>query len=146
MSSSTNLPAITTLKAQAKRMREKLRSDGQTIGHSQSLEIIARQLGYKDWNTLFAAAGNQLPECPFGIGQRVSGAYLGQAFEGQILGLTQLQTQGRYRVTVDFDEPVDVVTFASFSAFRKRVSATINTDGLSPQKTSNGKSQMQLHV
>jgi len=144
MSNSTTLPAIATLKAQAKRMRQKLCSDGQIISHSQSLEIIARQLGYKDWNTLFAAPGNDQPVCPFTLGQRVNGEYLGQSFAGQILGLTQLQSQGRYRVTVDFDEPVDVVTFDSFSAFRKRVSATIDADGVSPQKTSNGKAQMQF--
>ena len=33
---------------------------------------------------------------------------------------------GYVTITVDFDEPVDVVEFESFSAFRKRVTATID--------------------
>ncbi len=146
MNYSTSLPAITTLKKQAKRMREKLRDDGQPISHSQSLEIIARQLGYKDWNTLFASAGNRQSECPLVVGQRVQGQYLGQNFEGQLIGLVKLQTGNRFRVTLQFDEPVDVVTFDSFSAYRQRVSATVNVDGISPEKTGNGNPQLRLHI
>ena len=43
------------------------------------------------------------------------------------------------------DDPVDVVTFDSFSAFRQRVTATIDEHGVSPSKTSNGRPHMVLN-
>lgn len=146
MTSLKALPSIDDVKAQAKRMRAKLREQGQDISHSQALEIMAHQLGKKDWNTLFASFGNQPPACPVVLGQRVKGAYLGQPFEGEVLGVAHMQTADHYRVTIKFDDPVDVVTFDSFSAYRQRVSATITADGISPEKTGNGLPQMQLKL
>ncbi|MDE0993453.1 MAG: glyoxalase superfamily protein [Rhodospirillales bacterium] len=64
MTNTTTIPSITSLQAQAKRMRSKLGKGGHPISHSQSLEIIARQSGFKDWNTIFAVAGNNQQECP----------------------------------------------------------------------------------
>ncbi len=43
-----------------------------------------------------------------------------------------------------FDEPVDVVTFESFSAFRQRVTATVDETGRTIEKTSNGRPQLEL--
>lgn len=146
MNTTYSARSIADLKAQAKRLRAKLLEDGHPITHSQSLEILAQQLGHKDWNTLFATMGNRPPECSLTIGQRVSGHYLGQSFTGEVLGLVRLQTPGIHRVTIHFDEPVDVVTFDSFSAYRQRVSANINADGTSPEKTSNGEPQMKLNL
>lgn len=51
---------------------------------------------------------------------------------------------GRYRLTMKFDEPVDVVTFESFSAFRQRVTATVDETGRTIEKTSNGLPQLEL--
>ena len=51
---------------------------------------------------------------------------------------------GRYRLTLDLDEPVDVVTFDSFSAFRKRVHCTIDETGRTIEKTSNGRPHVEL--
>ncbi|MEK1866874.1 MAG: glyoxalase superfamily protein, partial [Ensifer adhaerens] len=80
------LPSLDALKDQAKRLRIRLASEGETIGHSRSLELIAAQYGYRDWNTLHAAAGNRPPFNPWMLGSRVKGRYLGQTFEGEILG------------------------------------------------------------
>lgn len=147
------LPTLEALKAQAKRLRSTLsdhdEAGGQTVSHSRSLELIAAQYGFRDWNTLHAALGNGGNRAkagpPVTLGERVSGHYLGQAFAGEVIGIQSL-TADRYRVTVNFDEPVDVVTFDSFSAYRKRVSANVDRNGVSAEKTSNRQPQMQLSL
>ena len=53
------IPSIDVLKQQAKRLRAGLAEDGDFISHSESLELVAKQYGLRDWNTLFAAAGNR---------------------------------------------------------------------------------------
>jgi len=50
----------------------------------------------------------------------------------------------RTRITIVFDEPVDVVSFDSFSAFRQRVTVTLGNDGKTAEKTSDGVPHMQL--
>lgn len=139
-----NIPSILELKTRAKRLRIELDKQGQTISHSGSLELIARELGMKNWNTLFAASGNRPPI--FYVGQKVVGEYLGQAFTATVYGLKHInnKSSGYNRITLNFEEAVDVVTFESFSAFRKRVSATIYDSGNSPQRTSNGKPQLTV--
>jgi hypothetical protein len=47
-------------------------------------------------------------------------------------------------VSLDLDEAVDVVTFDSFSSFRKRVNGVIGKDGVSQARTSNGRPQLEL--
>lgn len=139
-----NLPSIDGLKSQAKRLRSDLAKDGDTISHSRSLELIARQHGFRDWNTIHAAARDGKTQ--FSLGMRVSGQYLGQPFTGEISGLRILHPTGRYELTVEFDEAVDVVTFDSFSSFRKRVTAVIGSDGRTAKKTSNGVPHMVLDI
>ncbi len=139
------LPSLEALKAQAKRLRAGLDEDGDFITHAEALELIARQYGYRNWNTLHAAAGNEPPMARLGLGARVAGAYLGQAFEGEVIGIRKVAGDG-WRVTIDFDEAVDVVTFDSFSAFRKRVSCVLDPNGASPAKTSNGAPHMRLRI
>ncbi len=146
MTKSLPLPSIETLKDQAKRLRAKLTADGKAIGHSEALEALAHQYGYKNWNTLHAAVGNRPPASPVAVGSRVRGHYLGQAFEGTVLGVQILAAANRFRLTLDFDEAVDVVTFDSFSAFRKRVSCVIDSKGATTERTSNGQPQLQLKL
>ena len=136
------LPSLEDLKQQAKRLRTGLGEDGDFISHSESLELIAKQYGMRDWNTLHAAVGNRQQPIVT-VGARIKGRYLGQAFDAEVLGVQSL-SQGRMRITFELDDPVDVVTFDSFSAFRKRISATINSDGKSTEKTSNGVPQLVL--
>ncbi len=139
-------PSIEALKGQARRLRATLGSDGEPITHGKSLELLAHQYGYKDWNTLHAAAGNGPPTCPAAIGAEVRGQYLGQAFEGEVIGIQALTPSDRFRVTLHFNEPVDVVTFGSFSNLRQRVSCIIDSSGKSIEKTSNGRPHMQLEM
>ena len=142
---STTLPSLDTLKDQAKRLRTRLASEGEAIGHSRSLELIAAQYGYRDWNTLHAAAVNRPPFDPWQLGSRVRGHYLGQPFDARILGVQALTAQpGQYRLVLHFDEPVDVVTFESFSSFRQRVTCTVDETGRTAAKTANGRPHLEL--
>ena len=140
------LPSLENLKQQAKRLRAQMGVDSQPITHSQALELLAHQYGYKDWNTLHAASGNQPPGPPVSIGTRVSGRYLGQSFMGNVLSVAELKHSESYRVTIDFDEPVDVVRFEGWSSFRRRVTSQIGRKGKSPQRTSNGAPVMELDL
>lgn len=159
MIASLSLPlakATDTYKQQAKRLRAFLQEQGRPVSHGEALEMVARQHGFRDWNTLAAASTataapasapavpprNSAP--PLEVGALVGGRYLNQPFVGEVLSVTALSDGEHFRITLHFAEPVDVVTFDSFSAFRRRVTATVNRDGISPQKTSNGLPQMVI--
>ncbi|MBO0345499.1 glyoxalase superfamily protein [Roseibium limicola] len=136
------LPSVDDLKSQAKRLRSAL-SDKGALTHGQTLDLVARQYGYRDWNTLFAAKGNQ-PDLTLAVGDRVCGAYLKQDFAGEVLSVSRLGPNGGLKLTIAFDEPVDVVSFDSFSAYRHRVTANVDADGVSPAKTSDGAPHMRI--
>ncbi|PQA88647.1 glyoxalase superfamily protein [Hyphococcus luteus] len=140
-----SLPSLDALKRQAKRLRAGLDEDGDFLTHSESLELIAKQYGFRDWNTLHAAVGNRPPLKRFQLGSRVKGRYLGQTFTGEIVALRTMAGD-HLRVIINFDEPVDVVTFDSFSAYRSRVSAIINQEGVTAEKTSDGAAQLTMEA
>jgi hypothetical protein len=145
MHSPIPLPALDALKDQARRLRKRFVDDGQAIGHARALELIAAQYGFRDWNTLHAKVGNRPPFNPWMLGARVRGHYLGQPFDAEVRGVQALSAEpGRYRLTLHFDEPVDVVTFESFSAFRQRVSCTVDETGRSRERTSDGRPHLEL--
>jgi hypothetical protein len=138
------LPTIDDLKAQAKRLRTGLSGNGNSVTHGQALELVARQYGYRDWNTIAATAGIRQPAIPLTVGARVGGRYLGQPFTARVVGVKAYSNSGKYHFTLDFETPVDVVTFKSFSAFRRRVTCTVDTTGRSAEKTSNGQPVMEM--
>ncbi|MFZ1814643.1 MAG: glyoxalase superfamily protein [Rhizobiaceae bacterium] len=143
MSFEPSLPSISSLKGEAGALRQAAERDGKRMTHSQALEQVAKQHGFRDWNTLAARAGNQ-PPCPVvDYGGRVSGRYLGQTFSGTVIGLNTLGPDHR-RVEIQLDEPVDVVSFDSFSNMRSRIRATIDKNGISTMRTSNGEPQLWL--
>ncbi|PHP66410.1 hypothetical protein CSC94_14065 [Zhengella mangrovi] len=138
-------PSIDDMKAQAKRLRADLETRGTPVSHAQALELVARQHGHRDWNTAHAAAGNR-PPASFHVGQVLTGTYLGQKFLGEVIAVQRLGEGNRWRLTFQFDEPVDVVTFDSFSAFRHRVTVTVGSDGLTAEHTSNGEPHMRIEL
>lgn len=144
MSNADSLPSINDLKLSARELRNDLHAMGTNISHSEALERVARDQGFKDWNALSAAAGHTEPACPVSQGDRVSGRYLGQRFAATVKDVQFMEMPGRFRVTFHFDEPVDVVTFSSFSSLRQRVTCTLTADGRTAQKTSNGEPQLVL--
>ncbi|MFK7835445.1 MAG: glyoxalase superfamily protein [Sulfitobacter sp.] len=139
----TNIPSRDALKAQAKRLRSDLAARGQDMSHAQALETVAHQWGARDWNTLSAQAAT----AHFGWtpGQRVSGRYLGHAFQGNVKAARQ-SSNGYWSLTLRFDAPIDVVTSVHFSAFRRQVNTTVTSKGVSPQKTSDGQPHMVLDM
>jgi len=133
------------LKAEARQWREDQAEAGHPVSHSEALEMVARFHGFRDWNT----ASGVLPVTRrprYAIGERVSGRYLKQPFTGTIIGVSALGAGDFTRLTIQFDEPVDVVAFESFSAFRQRVDGTVDRDGVSPAKTSDGVPHMVLET
>lgn len=139
---------IDDLKSQARRLRDAMSAAGTPLTHSASLEMVAKSHGARDWNTIAARAArtDNAAHPPVAVGAVVTGHYLGQAFIGKVLALQQLSDSNYYRITLHFDEAVDVVTFDSFSAYRTRVTGTIDSKGVSPQHTSNGKPQLVLDL
>ena len=137
------LPSVDQLKAQAKRLKTALAAKGQKLSHSQALELLSAQYGFKDWNTAHAVASrpNQIG---FAVGDRVAGTYMKQPFQGLILALARIGPAGQFRVTLQFDEAVDVVTFDSFSAYRSRVTCLIDAGGTAVKKTSDGDPYLRL--
>ena len=146
MNGPNSLPSLEQLKHQAKALRAELETGGNSISHSRSLELLAHQHGYKDWNGLHAAIGNRQVICPVALGKRVSGTYLGQAFQGEVTGIQMRASDDRFRVTFVFDEAVDVVTFEGMSNFRKQVHCIIGRDGKTVEKTSNGEPHLVLDL
>ena len=137
MSNSNILPSRDALKGQAKRLRIALADDGETITHSEALELIARQNGYRDWNTLSAAANR--PETPsLAVGSTVSGQYLGHAFKGRLVTVSELGGGVRRKVAIQLDQPIDVVKSEHFSGLRRRITGVIDKAGRSAEKTSDG--------
>jgi len=142
---SLDTPSAVTLKAEARAVREDAARSDAPITHSAALEQVARRHGYRDWNNAVAALPSGAQQ-GLAIGQRVAGAYLKQPFTGTILALALLPDMQHIKVTVLFDEPVDVVTSELFSAFRQRVTATVDRRGISPARTSDGEPHMRVRV
>jgi hypothetical protein len=141
MTFSLDTPNASTLKAEAKLLRQERTASGAAISHGAALEEVARRHGYRDWNTASAA----LPErivTPVQVGQRVKGTYLGKPFVGLVIGM-QL-TPPHYQVTVKFDHPVNVSKFASMVHNRQRVTSTVDIRGVSLSHTSDGEPHMRI--
>lgn len=139
--------APTTLqatKAEARQTRNERARQGETISHAQALEIIARQYGFQSWNALHASIADRPPE-NWLPGGRVSGRYLAQPFHATVLHVER-RRPGWFRLTLDLDDPVDVVTFESFSNLRKRIHGLIGPDGHTKERTSNGKPHIELDM
>lgn len=136
------LPTLAEAKARARALRAALAAQGTDVSHSQALELIAQRHGYRDWNT-FRARLDTAPARALHPGDRVTGQYLSQPFAATIRAVETLHP-GWVRVTLDLDEAVDVVTFDSFSNFRKRITGVIGPEGRSREATSDGKSHLIL--
>ena len=103
-------------RVQAKARARQIKAEhGASMSLSAALEHVAREMGFRDWNTASARLSN-LPEAAWQVGERVIGHYLKRPFAGRIHGVRELQDGAGYEVTLHFDEPVDVVDWESFSS------------------------------
>lgn len=141
MTTQTQIPSRDVLKAQAKTLRKDMAARGQSMSHAEALETIAHQWGARDWNTAVALSAKATPG--WAPGMRVQGRYLGHPFEGVVKAARQ-SSAGFWSLTLRFDAAIDVVSSEHFSAFRRQVNATLNADGHSPQKTSDGQPHLVL--
>lgn len=136
-------PSIDAMKAAAKALRRELEARGAPVSHSEALEIVARQHGFRDWNTAHAAAGNRPPPA-FALGQAVSGRYLGRPCAGRLIAVREMADGARYELTIQLDAPVNVSAFESFEVLRSRIHTTVDRAGRSAEKTSDGRPHVEL--
>ncbi|WP_417623479.1 glyoxalase superfamily protein [Paremcibacter congregatus] len=120
---------LDSLKRQARRMRDHFAEHNIEMSHSKTLEALAKQYGYKDWNVLTASLKRQAlqPIWPT-LEDRVSGTYLGHDFTASILKTETAILPDVRRYTLLFDVPIDVVASTHFSNFRQRVTCLLNSD------------------
>lgn len=131
----TPLPSVAVLKAQAKALRKDLAARGQDVSHAAALETVAHQWGARDWNTVQARAA--AAHAGYAPGDRVAGQYLGHPFAGVVKAARQ-SSEAFWSLTLRFDEAIDVVASTHFSSLRRQVNVTVNAQGQTPQKTSDG--------
>ncbi|PTY38471.1 hypothetical protein BGP77_12240 [Saccharospirillum sp. MSK14-1] len=136
------LPTLAENKAQAKRLRQLMAEQGVAVSHSQSLELIAHNYGYRDWNTLSAQLNKQ--QSPVVAGSTVTGCYSGQTFRASVRSV-QPERLGFWRVQLQLEQAMDVVTSSRFSSIRRRLTATINHQGVTEQTRGNGEPVLRLH-
>ena len=141
MSFSLDIQSVQTLKSEAKVLRQERSTAGESLTHGAALETFAKAHGFRDWNTARASLPDRVA-VPFQVGQRVHGTYLEQPFRGVLLGVQLMSDQQHFKITVNFDEPVNVTPTFMFAALRHRVVATVDLQGRSPALRGNGKPQM----
>ncbi|MDX5594974.1 glyoxalase superfamily protein [Pseudovibrio sp. SPO723] len=145
MPAALSVPTLSTAKKRAREVRANLALIGKVITHSEALEHVAKELGFRNWNVAAARLSNR-PQLHLSIGDRVSGRYLKQPFEGTVLSVHPIGHGDAYQLTLQFDEAVDVVRFESFSAYRQRVNATVSPEGVTWAKTSDGAPHLVLDL
>ena len=125
-------------RVQAKARARQLKAESAVpISLAAALERVAKDMGFRDWNTASARLSNTAA-ASWQIGERVSGQYLKREFSGRIHGVREMQAGSGYEVSIHFDEPVDVVEWDSFTSHRQRVTAKVSPEGVSWAKTSDG--------
>ena len=140
--------SIMDAKKRAAHLREIAAENGQALSHGRALEMVAREQGARDWNTLRAqlakrgTVSDDLDIAALRTGMKVEGRYMNQPFAGRIVD-TISEGEGR-RIAIHLDRPVDVVTFASFSNMRRRIRGTIGKDGRSKERTSDGNPHLMI--
>lgn len=128
-------------KTHARRLRDALAAEGVDVSHGKALDIVARQHGARDWNTLSAKANAPAPRsgeartAPFAVGDRVEGTFNDRPAHGRVIGLAETIKPDLWRVTVKFSPPVDASTSAAFRAERTRVEMVVGADGRSRRLT-----------
>ncbi|MFG1497909.1 glyoxalase superfamily protein [Saccharospirillum sp. HFRX-1] len=137
------LPTLAQIKAQAKRLRQLMAAEGVDIGHSQALELIAKDHGYRDWNTLSAELKNTQP--PVAVGEWVNGHYQGQPFRAEVRSV-EMERLGYWRLRLQLEQPLDVVTSPRFSALRRHLMATVDDRGITSERLSSGEPLLRLQL
>ncbi len=141
--SDTPLPIHSEVKHRAKTLRARRQAAGHPMSHAQALERISRKLGFRDWNTLSAAITTVRNASCVPKGDTVRGHYMGNPFDARILRIGAT-AEGETRLTLRFNEAIDVVEHTGFSAFRQQINCRVNRDGRSSEEISDGTPHVTL--
>ncbi|WP_179381707.1 glyoxalase superfamily protein [Jannaschia marina] len=140
----TQPPSLIEAKEKAKQLRSKMSKSGSKIGHAQSLERVAHQHGFRDWNSMFAAIGKDRPMA-WNVGDRVTGTYLSQRFSAHVTSVSALRP-GWFKLVLQLEQAIDVVTSDAFSNQRRRIRGVVGPKAFSIERTSNGQPHLQIDV
>lgn len=128
-------------KHQARRLRLALSEEGISISHSKALDLVARQSGTRDWNTL-AANGTKAMSvpvrddtAPFRVGQRITGMFFTTPFDARIIAVEETIKPELWRITLQFDPAIDVSVSPNLSIRRRRYTIVVGADGRSRRLT-----------
>jgi len=138
------LPTTAQAKDQAKRLRAKMAEDATEVSHAKSLELIAHEHGFRDWNTMGAAIGRG-PDVAWSIGDRVTGHYLAQPFTAHVASV-RLVSPGWVQLSLHLVEAIDVVTSEHFTNYRSRIRGIVGPKGNSAERTSDGRPHLEIDL
>lgn len=141
-------------KHQARRLRQALSEEGITISHGKALDLVARQSGTRDWNTLAATGGKveatpvaaQDDTAPYRVGQRISGMFHTTPFDARIIGVEETIKPDLWRITLQFDPVIDVAVSPNMSMRRRRFTIVVGSDGKSRRLTGSESGGVALNV
>lgn len=139
-------------KHQARRLRQALSEEGIAISHGKALDLVARQSGTRDWNTLAAngskveAASAQDDTAPYRVGQRITGLFHTTPFDARIIAVEETIKPELWRITLQFDPAIDVAVSPNLSMLRRRVTAVVGNDGKSRRLTGSETGGIALNV
>jgi len=139
-------------KHQARRLRQALSEEGITISHGKALDLVARQSGTRNWNTLAANGSNveaapaQDDTAPYRVGQRITGMFHTTPFDARIIAVEETIKPELWRITLQFDPAIDVAVSPNLSMSRRRFTAVVGTDGKSRRLTGSETGGIALKV
>lgn len=139
-------------KHQARRLRQALGEEGINISHGKALDLVARQSGTRDWNTLSAngvkveTAQVEDTTAPYRVSQRVSGMFHSTAFEARIIGVEETIKPDLWRITLQFDPAINVAVSPNLSMLRRRFTVVVGADGKSRRLTGSESGNIALDM
>lgn len=142
----------TDFKQQARRLRQALGEEGILISHGKALDLIARQSGTRDWNTLSAhntkvdTVQVEDDAAPYRVSQRVSGMFHSTAFEARIIGVEETIKPDLWRITLQFDPAINVAVSPNLSMLRRRFTVIVGADGKARRLTGSETGNIALKV
>lgn len=138
-------------KHQARRLRQALSEEGIAISHGKALDLVARQSGTRDWNTLAAngkveTASIEGDTAPYRVGQRIAGLFHTTPFDARIIAVEETIKPELWRITLQFDPAIDVAMSPNLSMRRRRYTIVVGADGKSRRLTGSETGGIALDV
>jgi Glyoxalase superfamily protein len=129
-------------KHQARRLRQALSEEGINISHGKALDLVARQSGTRDWNTL-AANDSKVETAPV---EGDTGMFHTTPFDARIIAVEETIKPELWRITLQFDPAIDVAVSPNLSMRRRRYTIVVGTDGKSRRLTGSETGGVALNV